>query len=267
MLDTLLQDREDELAGKRPSALSHSRVNRYLTCPEQYRLHYIENLRLRIPRANLVFGQVIHQSLAGLFLRTEDPLKHFGDTWSMVEKVALTYGERDSWAKLKDSGRGMLEKFVSEEFPKIGDISGVEQPFELTITGLDVPLVGIIDLQAAVQGLRTIVDFKTAAATYEPHEAAMSDQLTTYSLAAPGAEQLALCVLVKTKTPRVEWHLTKRPPEHVREYLAKLGFVAREIRAHRFYKRHGMWCSWCDFLPVCLGDRARADDTLFRLQA
>jgi hypothetical protein len=40
--------------------LSHSRVSRYLQCPEQYRLYYVENLRPRIPAASLIFGQVIH---------------------------------------------------------------------------------------------------------------------------------------------------------------------------------------------------------------
>ena len=46
--------------------LSHSRINRYLQCPEQYRLYYIENLRPRFPSAGLVFGQLVHQALAAL---------------------------------------------------------------------------------------------------------------------------------------------------------------------------------------------------------
>jgi hypothetical protein len=57
----------------------------------------------------------------------------------------------------------------------------------------------------------------------------MSDQLTAYKLAEPETEQLALCVLVKTKEPQIEWHCVSRTGEQLAEYLAKVGYVAREI--------------------------------------
>ena len=38
--------------------LSHSRVSKYLHCPEQYRLYYVEHLRPRFPAASLVFGAI-----------------------------------------------------------------------------------------------------------------------------------------------------------------------------------------------------------------
>src|SRR5512143_4078572 len=79
MLASLLRDR-DEPAIDTPH-LSHSRVNRYLTCPEQYRLYYLENLRPKVPPAALVFGSIVHQALAGLFQKKDDPLKCFGDSW------------------------------------------------------------------------------------------------------------------------------------------------------------------------------------------
>lgn len=40
------------------------------------------------------------------------------------------------------------------------------------------------------------------------------------------------------------------------EYLEKVDHVVEAIRAGRFYKRSGRWCSYCDFLPLCLGDQA-----------
>lgn len=36
--------------------------------------------------------------------------------------------------------------------------------------------------------------------------------------------------------------------------LAKVEYIAGEITAGHFYQRPGRWCSYCDFLPVCLGD-------------
>ena len=126
-------------------------------------------------------------------------------------------------------------------------------------------IIGIVDLVADLDGKLAVVDFKTAASAYEDYEAALSDQLTAYQLAEPEAEQTALCVLVKTKEPRIEWFVEERKPEQLLEFLEKAGYVAGEIAAGRFYKRPGRRCSWRDFLPVCLGDQKAAEETLVRV--
>ena len=266
MLAKLLTEREETAASGRPRYLSHSRINRYLLCPEKYRLYYIERLRPVMPSASLVFGQVIHQSVAALLQKQADPLTYFQDTWGMLEKINLAYKERESWDKLKVCGEGLLKKFVTDELPKIRNVRAVEKPFELAITSLDLPFVGIIDLKADVSGKATVVDFKTAGSAFDPHEVILSDQLSAYNLAEAGVERLALCVLVKTKEPRIEWHFTTRTGHQLTEYIAKAGYVAREISAGRFFKRPGFWCSWCDYLPVCVGDEKKADETLVRVE-
>lgn len=81
-------------------------------------------------------------------------------------------------------------------------------------------------------------------------------------MAKPEVEQFALCVLVKTQEPKIEWHRTIRSGAHISEYLAKVGYVSRQIDGGNFYKRPGNWCSWCDFLPVCLGNRQQANEKL-----
>jgi hypothetical protein len=245
--------------------LSHSRINKYLLCPEQYRLYYVENLRPRHPSASLVFGQTMHGALARLFQTGEDPVQWFLQAWEEIRETELTYGKRDSWERLRDSGEGLLAKFVAEELRKIQSVEAIERPFHLDIAGLELPFVGIIDLVADVEGARMVVDFKTSGSSYGEHEAALSDQLTAYELAEPEVQKAALCVLVKTKDPKIEWHVVERWPKDFTEYLAKAEFVAREVQAGRFYKRPGAWCAWCDYLPVCLGDKGKAEKTLMRL--
>jgi len=72
-----LIEESEELLDREPTPhLSHSRINRYLTCPEQYRLYYVEHLRPRIDSAGLVFGTVIHVAIADLFRTGEDPVLH-----------------------------------------------------------------------------------------------------------------------------------------------------------------------------------------------
>src|SRR5438132_11540082 len=118
MANTLLQEREDVVINRERPYLSHSRINRYLHCPEQYRLYYIENLRLKVPDASLVFGQVVHQSLAQLLGKQEDPVKCFLELWEHIKGVELGYNQRESWDKLRAVGEALLTKFVQEELHK-----------------------------------------------------------------------------------------------------------------------------------------------------
>ncbi len=260
----LLDLDEDRVRIQTPH-LSHSRVSKYLHCPEQYRLYYVENLRLRSPTSSLVFGQVIHAALAGLFGKGEDPVVSFETQWTVAKGWDLTYKDREPWEKLHDTGRRLLDRFVSDATDRLSNIRAVEEPFRLQVTGLDEPFVGVIDLVAALNGVATLIDFKTSAGSYEPHEVLLSDQLTAYQLAKPDAQQAALCVLVKTKEPKIEWHVATRQPDQLTEYLGKVGYVAREIASGRFYKRPGKWCSWCDFLPVCTGDQKTEQETLIQV--
>jgi RecB family exonuclease len=242
--------------------LSYSRINRYLQCPEQYRLYYVENLRPKVSPANLVFGQVMHQSLAHLFGAQGDPLKFFQERWHALKNTPLDYGKTESWAKLELIGRGLLEEFLQKELSRFGKIEASEKAFELKITGMDLAFVGIIDLIAELDGKRTVVDFKTSASAYQAHEVLLSDQLSAYQLAEPAAENSALCVLVKTQKPKIEWHKADRTASEVMEFLAKVDHIAGEIVSGCFYRRPGKWCSWCDYLPVCIKDTEKANATL-----
>jgi putative RecB family exonuclease len=265
MIEKLLTEKEEAIRSNGAPHLSHSRISRYLLCPEQYRLYYIEQLRPRLYSASLVFGQAVHQALAAFFRTGSEPAGAFASLWAEARQFELRYTARESWEKLHETGRTLLRKFVAEELPRIGKVSGTEKVFELGITEIETPFVGVIDLVAEVDGKRTVVDFKTSGSAYAEHEVRLSDQLTAYQLAEPDAERIALCVLVKTKEPKIEWHVSERNSDDLIEYLAKAGHVAREIAADRFYKRSGMWCAWCDFLPVCLKDERRIEETLVRL--
>ena len=72
----------------------------------------------------------------------------------------------------------------------------MERRFELSVTGLELPIIGFVDLVADLDGRKTLIDFKTAASRYGAHEVELSDQLAAYCLAEPDAEQTALCILV-----------------------------------------------------------------------
>jgi CRISPR/Cas system-associated exonuclease Cas4 (RecB family) len=194
----------------RGPSLSHSKVSRYLHCPEQYRLYYVERLRPRIPAASLIFGQILHQVLAQFFRTKEDPVESFRMIWAAIQDRELRYGARESWKQLADAGESLLRRFLAEDLSHLGAIEAVEQGFRLQITSLAAPFVGVVDLVADLDGRRTVIDFKTAAKVYAEHEIVLADQLTAYELAHPEADQVALCVFVKTSKPVVHWYVSVR---------------------------------------------------------
>lgn len=258
-------DDDDRLRRGTPY-LSFSRLNRYLKCPRDYELYYVEGLRPRIPSANLVFGQMVHEALADLLRSGIDPVATFTECWNATRDVPLAYSARDSWDRLLAVGTSLLERFARDEFPKLSEVAAVETPFQLEVTNLDLPLVGVIDLVAQLDGTRTVIDFKTAGVAYGEHEVALSDQLTAYQLAEPAAEAAALCVFVKTKDPKIEWHRTARTAPQFTAFLTKARLVGQQIAAAQFYTRPGTWCAWCDFQPVCTGNAQKIRETLMRIR-
>ncbi len=262
---SLTKEPDEVLERERTSHLSYSRINRYLTCPEQYRLYYVENLRPKIESASLVFGGLIHVALADFFREGVIPEDTFLREWDNLKNLELRYNKRTSWEDLREKGRKLLERFLSEELPKIQKVYGIEKKFELAVIAMPLPFIGIVDLIAQVAGQATIIDFKTAASGYEEHEVALSDQLTAYWLADPTADRVAYCILTKTKEPVILWHFSKRDPGRLAEYLAKVRIVSEDIAAGKFYKRPGKHCGYCDFLPVWLGDGKAAQQTLVRI--
>jgi hypothetical protein len=68
---------------------------------------------------------------------------------------------------------------------------------------------------------------------------ALSDQPTAYALAPPEAQQLPLCVLMKTKQPRIDWHFAKRNSGHMAEHQARLQLVSGDIAAGKFLQAAG----------------------------
>jgi len=245
---------------------SYTRIQKYLTCPEQYRLYYVERLRARQESASLVFGATVHLALAELFRHGLDPIETFGKEWQAIREVELRCSKRHSWESLRETGKQLLGKFVQEEAGKITKVVAVEQAFEFYLSGLDLPFVTVLDLVAEVNGKKTLVEFKTAATDFERFEVELMDQATAYHLADPEIEQVGVCVLVKTKKPQIRWHFTRRSPEDVIEYLEKVDTLTSAIRAGIFYRRPGKWCRQCEYLPVCTGDEKTVEKTLVKLQ-
>jgi hypothetical protein len=98
--------------------LSYSRLQKYITCPEQYRLYYLERLRPTQEAAARVFGAVMHLALAEYFRTERDPLVTFRSEWGACQKFDMRYSQRESWNKLSEIGEALLQKFLAQEAHK-----------------------------------------------------------------------------------------------------------------------------------------------------
>src|SRR5713226_6383998 len=120
-------DRNNPLDAEATPHLSYSRLQKYLTCPEQYRLHYIERFRPKVESASLVFGSVMHSALAEFFRHGNDPGTVFLGEWDLLKSVSLRFSRKESWQRLRDIGQGLLDKFIQGEVQKITRVFSVEQ--------------------------------------------------------------------------------------------------------------------------------------------
>ncbi len=265
MEETIIRSADDVFAASDLPQFSVSRLQRYLTCPESYRLHYLERLRPKLQSANFVFGSALHVVLADYFRQGMNPQENFLHLWEGLKDIELHYGGKESWENLRTKGENLLSLFLAEEVQRITKVYAVERSFAFRISNLPMPFEGIIDLVADVDGKKTVVDWKTSASRYARHEVILSDQLTAYFLDQPDAEQLAFCVFVKTKRPKIEWLFAKRDGADFAEFLQKVAHVTSQIEEGNFYKRPGRHCGMCDFLPVCLRDKQAIEKTLIRV--
>lgn len=107
---------------KTPHLFSHTRIQKYLTCPEQYRLYYVERLRAKVESASLAFGAVMHLALAEHFRGKADPVAVFSREWQALQQIAIRYSRKDSWQSLKEKGEKLLQKFSRTEAMKISAV-------------------------------------------------------------------------------------------------------------------------------------------------
>jgi radical SAM protein with 4Fe4S-binding SPASM domain len=52
-------------------------------------------------------------------------------------------------------------------------------------------------------------------------------------------------------------------PEKLSELVSEL--VVEQTEKGNFYKPPGKWCKQCDYLPVCSGNRKKAQETLVQI--
>jgi RecB family exonuclease len=231
--------------------LSYSRIAAYLSCPEKYRLHYVEKWRRRRPKAGLVFGSVVHEAVAA-YLATGQ--HSFDELWEEQRHTEIEYGKGESFDALRAKGILIEEMFISRFHEWMLRILGLEQRFEMEIDD-GIRLVGIVDfIGKDADGRPLLLDWKTARSAYPDDRTMLDMQLSYYSLLT-GISKVGFCVFVKTTSPRIQLTTAEREPEQVLAAEAVARHVARCVREGIFHQTpHFITCQMCDYRCLCTGD-------------
>jgi len=249
--------------------ISVSSINAYVNCGLQYKLRRIDRLPPESISDNLVFGSVIHKCLADF-----NQEKMTGNKLDLIELQGIfekywreeaegnsfiSYSNGKDFKRLLAEGKNLLEAFY-RELPREGfTILSIEEPFQFNIDGIDVPMIGVMDLvEQDIEGTIVITEYKTASKAFSIDQIERLFQLTVYHMAAKrngfGDCEIVLKIdsLIKTQKPRFESVYTTRTDADEKRATKKILEVWKGIQNNIFIQNEASWlCSKCEYRTYC----------------
>ena len=242
-----------------------------------YHLRYNERIRTPNTAAQLL-GRAVHAVIELFYKERRDKnavLDVEAAFDALDDSLDATLHELDEEGRaevedLRELGYDLVEYYLEEVAPRVRPHL-IEQRFSFTLPGVDVPIVGYVDL---VDQDGTVIDHKTAASPFPEDYLAQDVQLLTYSLGynalRMGARQrpgqlpfvhmlppVRLDVLIKGEEITYQRLDFRYEQEHVERYVERVNGVAAGIRSADF---RPFWqtrepdpdvCGYCDFKHVC----------------
>ena len=244
--------------------ISPSRLGKWLSCPLAFRLQYLEGIR-QPTTPSLFLGKVVHAGLEafyrhrhlGVTLEPADVCRRLLELWGpTIDVESMTFESAAAEQALQrqaDLVTAYLSHAPKDEKPLAVEVA-TQAPLVDPLTGEDlgIPLLGVIDLIVGGQGGAVIADFKTSARSSEPLEIFHEIQLSSYSylfrtLADRMEAGLEIRSLIKTKTPKIEFHsYPARTDAHFRRLFAVIREYLDALDSGRFNYRPGFHCGMCD---------------------
>lgn len=249
--------------------LSFSGLSTYTDCGLLYKLARIDNLKPEFTPDSLAFGSAVHQVLADqnesrrqrYSLTPDDLTNLFEGYWK--EKAegneSISYRNGKDFTALLAEGKNLIRGFCENQVDSGYTVLSVEEPFEFTIDGIDVPIIGITDLiEEDSSGTIIITDYKTASRSFGTNDINNSFQMSLYFMAAKhnGYKDreivLKIDALIKTKVPKVETYYTARSDIDEQRAVKKIRAIWNGIQKGVFVPNDtGFRCTNCSYKRHC----------------
>lgn len=251
--------------------LSYSSITSYLTCSRNWRYHYVDKLPEATTPA-LMFGSAIHNTVEALITANTqgenavNPVESF--TKSFAEKIAET--EIIDWQDTSEGDQLRLATKILNTPEIVSELNAlrakvdsdgvpmIERKVELSVPGVDVPVIGYIDI---ILDDGTPADFKTASRAWSQLQADNSMQSLFYIAALNQAGEdvnwkFKHLVITKTLSPKFQCLEHSHAPKEIFFLFDLIQSVWSGIQNEVFVPNPDAWkCSpcWCSFFNNCRG--------------
>lgn len=246
-------------------AYSHSQLSTYETCPHQYRLHYIEKIKVDTEGIEAFMGSRVHDALEKLYrdlkmtkLNTlEELLDFYHQCWEKnwnetVQIVRKEYGPED----YRRLGEKCLADYYHRYYPfDQGRTLGLEETIYFPLEEEKGYWIrGVIDrLTLLDHSILEIHDYKTSGKLPTQAEVQSDRQLAFYQMGVEGKWK-------DIREIRLIWHYlvfdveiqSQRTSEELQQLRQETMELIKRIESDReFFPRESPLCDWCDYQTLC----------------
>jgi CRISPR/Cas system-associated exonuclease Cas4 (RecB family) len=249
---------------------SYTQISHYLGCPRRYRYRYLDGWQERDTRANMLFGRAFEQALAAYF-RQQDATEALFKAWALHQQERLEYSNGDSWDRMLQQGICLLQRFAQEDRVRIPQPQrNLQLKVVRPLAGTN-DFVGYIDAIGELDGVRTVIDWKTTTARY-PEEPkgllALDPQLVCYSWLT-GEPEVAFVVFVRKRLREIQYLRATISDEQRQQFGELVEQTIRQIESGQFLPHSGIrfpqnGCTSCSYVGLCLGNQPLIDHRLIR---
>ena len=249
--------------------LSASSIGDFIECGMLYRWGRVDKIPMEFKPDAMEFGSTIHRVLESYY-----QAKMIGDRMLLKEihelfekqwrKAAegredIKYSNGKDFETLLMDGRDLLTAWYMKLSADNFNVLAIEEPFSFKIPGVEVPIIGAMDLIEEDESQTLIItDFKTSGRAYSADEVDNNFQMLIYYMAARAngyADReiiLKFDTLIKTKKPKFEQYFTVRSEIDEIRAIRKIQAVWKGIKNNVFIPNDTSWKHKnCSYRKVC----------------
>jgi putative RecB family exonuclease len=245
---------------------SHSQLSTYETCPHQYKLAYIDKIKVETEGIEAFMGSRVHEALEKLYrdlkvtkLNTlEEILDYYRQNWEknwneeMIQIIRKDYTAEDY--------RRLGEKCITEYYKRYypfdqGRTLGLEENIYFPLDEEKGYWIrGFIDrVTLSDHSVLEIHDYKTSSRLPPQKDVDSDRQLAFYHMGVEGKWK-------DVQEIRLVWHYlafdteisSSRTPEKLQQLRRETMELIQEIESDRqFLPKDGPLCNWCDYQGFC----------------
>ena len=244
---------------------SHSQLSTYETCPQKYKLSYIDKIEVETEGIEAFMGSRVHDTLEKLYrdlkvtkLNTlEELLNFYQESWDknwndMIQIIRKEYSAED----YRRLGERCITNYYKRYYPfDQGKTLGLEENIYFPLEEeKGYWIKGFIDRLALVDDcILEIHDYKTSNRLPRKEDVESDRQLAFYQMGVEGRwkDIREVKLIWHYLTFDTEIHSSRTPNQLHQLRQATLELIRRIETDRQFLPKEGPLCDWCDYQGFC----------------